>query len=159
AALRDPKVSELSVIREHNPEAIEWLEKEVKVDNPPGTELLQISMKGDRPEELTILVDAITTAYLREIVNKEHDKRLKRLDQLKKIYAQAEEGLRAQRQTLKNLAEASISGDDKALSVAQQFALEQLNMAKKDLMQYRSERLRLEAELKGQEAAKAPQVP
>jgi capsular exopolysaccharide synthesis family protein len=158
-ALLDPKVAELSVVREHHPEVIEWLEKDLKVDNPPGTELLQITMKGDRPEELKVLVDAITKAYLSEIVDKEHTKREQRLKQLESIYARVEKGLSAGRQELKRLAEAAISGDDKTLSVAQQFSLEQLNMAKKDLMQYRSERLRLEAELKGQATTPAPRLP
>src|SRR5205814_5420298 len=113
-ALRQRQVAELSVVREHATDAIEWLEKELKVENPPGTEMLQISIKGDRPEELTILVKAITQAYLREIVNKEHLRRLNRLGQLKDIYAKAEEGLRGQRQTLKDLSENAVSGDDKA---------------------------------------------
>ncbi|MBI1915853.1 MAG: polysaccharide biosynthesis tyrosine autokinase, partial [Planctomycetes bacterium] len=155
-ALRKPQIAELSVVREQ-PDAIEWLEKELRVDNLPGTELLEISIKGDRPEELTALVNEITKAYIGEIVEKEKNKRADRLKKLQDIYAKAENNLRRTRLTLKEWAETAGSGDDKTLTIKQQFALEQLNTAKKDLMQYASERKRLQAELpKGPDLAKAP---
>ena len=58
-----------------------------------GEDILRIAMSGDHPEELVLLVDAVTEAYLQEVVNKEQKKRLERLDQLKELYNRAEDSL------------------------------------------------------------------
>src|SRR5262249_20730421 len=70
AALKQPKVADLATIR-NQVEPIEWLEKEVKADYSAGPDSLTIFMNGDNPEELKILVNAITDAYLNEVVYKE----------------------------------------------------------------------------------------
>jgi capsular exopolysaccharide synthesis family protein len=147
SALRQPKVNSLSVVREW-PEPVEWLEDELQVDTTLGPGILRVSIKGDRPEELAHVVNAVADAYLREVVNKEHNKRLARLEQLKDIYKVYDEALRRKRRTLKTLAESAGSGDSQTLSLTHQFALEQLNAARKDLMQCRSELRRIEIELR-----------
>src|SRR5208282_3781343 len=60
AALRQPKVSDLSLVREQ-PDAAGWLESDLKVETI-GPELVRISLDGDRPDELTVIVNAVTQA-------------------------------------------------------------------------------------------------
>jgi capsular exopolysaccharide synthesis family protein len=146
---REPtKVSDLSVVREHQPDPVEWLVADLQVDYNVGSpELMRIALKGDKPEELAELVNAVTRAYLAEIVNKERKKRLDHLDQLKGYYSKYDENLRIKRRTLKQLADDAGSGDAQTLTLSHQFALEQLSMAKKDLMQCRSELRKLQLEV------------
>jgi capsular exopolysaccharide synthesis family protein len=162
AALRNPKVAELSVIREKQ-DPLEWLDKDLKVDFPASPELLRISIDGDKPEELQILVNEVRDAYLREIVNSERDVRKKKLDQLKSILEDYESRLRANRKTLRDLVENFGSGDSQSQALTLQFSLEQLQMAKKDLLQCRSELKRLQIEVSTGKALKdadvAPSVP
>src|SRR5271165_6768719 len=84
AALRQPKVADLTTIRKE-PDPIAWLEKELKVTYTSSPEILSVTLSGDPPDELKTIVDAVVTAYLQEIVNKEQIKRQARLDQLEKI--------------------------------------------------------------------------
>jgi capsular exopolysaccharide synthesis family protein len=137
AALRQPKVAELSAVREQL-DPVEWLEQRVQGDYSVAPEILRISMTGDRPQELVVLVDAVTEAYLQEIVNKEHKRRLERLDQLKELYNTHEDTLRRKRQALRDLAASAGSGDAKTLALKHRFAIEQLALAEKELMDVQS---------------------
>jgi capsular exopolysaccharide synthesis family protein len=162
AALRNSKVAELSVIREKQ-DPLEWLDKDLKVDFPASPELLRISIDGEKADELVILVNEVRDAYLREIVNSERDARKKKLEHLKSILEDYELRLRADRKTLRDLVENFGSGDSQSQALTLQFSLEQLQMAKKDLLQCRSELKRLQIEVSTGNAVKdadvAPSVP
>jgi capsular exopolysaccharide synthesis family protein len=97
-------------------------------------------------------VDAVTEAYLQEIVNKEHKRRLQRLDQLKELYNTYDENLRKKRQALRDLAAKVGSGDAKTLALKHQFAIEQLHMAEKELMDIQSQLRKLQVEAADQQA-------
>src|SRR5262249_43361439 len=62
AALRQPGAAELSVIRQQR-DPVAWLESELQVDYTLGPEVLRIALTGDRPDELAVLVNAVTDAY------------------------------------------------------------------------------------------------
>jgi hypothetical protein len=134
AALRKPKVASLATIAEQV-EPVEWLEKELQVDYSYGPETLRIALSGDRPEELAIIVNAVTDAYLEEVVTKEHRKRRARFEQLNEYYHKYDLALRDKRRTLKDLAEAAGSGDAHTLALKHRFALAQLAMAEQKLLQ------------------------
>jgi hypothetical protein len=102
AALRQPKVAELTLVRaQGNP--VEWLEKNLQADYKLAPEILRISRSGDRPEELKILVGAVRTAYLQEIVDKERNERQARLERLKKLQAEYDQTLRDKRRSFREL--------------------------------------------------------
>src|SRR5439155_326270 len=84
AALRLPKAADLRIVRQQI-EPVEWLEQKIQADYTMAPDILKVSMTGERPEEVLALVDAVTEAYLQEIVNKEHKRRLERLDQVKEL--------------------------------------------------------------------------
>ena len=103
AALRNPEVAALPLIRD-KVDPIEWLEKKILVDFAAGPEIMIISMLGDRPEEMSKIVNAVREAYLKEIVNKEQNTRLKRLDMLQKLYEKFDKNLRDKSKEAQSLA-------------------------------------------------------
>ncbi len=161
AALGKAEVAGLATVKEHA-DAVEWLEEELKVSLPGGAEILEISLSGKRAEDLAILVNAVTDSYLKMIEKVEHAERTERLEKLKKLYEKYQAELEAKRKKLRLLAETVGSNDKGTMALKQQYALEQLALAKKDLMQLRSELRRAQmetavSEVKGQ-ATLGPQV-
>ena len=66
AALRDPKVANLSLLADKL-DQLEWLEKEVHIDFSVAPEIMRISMRGLDTDALIPLVNAIRDAYLKEV--------------------------------------------------------------------------------------------
>src|SRR5262249_55721469 len=66
AALKKDEVGGRRVVSEQA-EPITWLEDELKVEYKEGSELLNVSMIGQDPDELVVLVNAVTESYLTEV--------------------------------------------------------------------------------------------
>lgn len=145
AALRQSKVAELPIVKQQEDPA-EWLAKELMLDYTLSPEILRVHLRGDQPEELVTLVNAVVNAYLQEIVAKEQVRQQARIDRLKQIYGQYEENLRGRRKTLRELAESAGSDDVQTLSMKQRLAAEQMGMAQRELLQLKSELRKLQIE-------------
>jgi capsular exopolysaccharide synthesis family protein len=145
AALRSPETAGLSLVKEQ-PDPVQWLEKEIKVEFP-SPEFIHITLSGDRPAELLKLVSAVTQAYLDGVVNKEHNLRQGKLENLKKVSSRFEERSRSKRTTLRQLQEDNGALDQKNMAILQQVALEDLHGVKKDLTQVRHDLRHLQVEL------------
>ncbi len=81
AALRDPNVASLPMLREQ-PDPVHFLEEELKVEYQEGSEILKIMLSGDDPRAVTMIVNAIHEAYFREVVDEEITRKKARLRQL-----------------------------------------------------------------------------
>jgi capsular exopolysaccharide synthesis family protein len=145
AALRQPKVADLAIVRKQD-DPISWLEKELRVAYSSSPEILSVSFSGDPPEEVKTIVDAVVAAYLTEIVNKEQIKRQARLDQLEKISTKYQENLRQKRLTLRRVAENVGTSDKQNLALKQLYTQEQYHLARKELLVVRSKLRELDAE-------------
>jgi Mrp family chromosome partitioning ATPase/capsular polysaccharide biosynthesis protein len=153
-ALNQPKVAELSIIKEIDQsqlEPVEWLEKEVQVDFTVGPEILRIAVNGDKPEELVVLVNALRESYLQKIVNWERSERLKKIEQQGDVLNKYEEDLRRKEKELRSLAKLVGSSDSKAGALRQQMTVEQLTTARRELRKTESDRRALEIRLKDQQ--------
>ena len=95
AALRTPAVASPPIVQEQA-SPIEWLEKEIRVEFANGPELLNTDMFGSDPDTMIKVVNAVRNAYMKEIVNKEQNVRLRRLDQSQRLYVKFDELLREQ---------------------------------------------------------------
>jgi len=126
SALRDPKVAKLEIVKQQI-EPVEWLEKEVEGDFSVAPEILRISMKGDKPEQMTVLVDAIAQAYKREIIDNEKNLRLEKLRTLSMLREKYEERLR-DRQRAQREIEQNAGGRD-AAARAMLLGFERQNLA------------------------------
>ncbi len=87
-ALRQPSISQLRLVRDEpwfgkrdNPVA--WLEKQLKVEFAQGSEFLRLSMRERYKDDLISLLNAITDAYMKEIVDAERIEQSTKLNKLK----------------------------------------------------------------------------
>jgi len=103
AALHNPKVAALPVLKQHS-DPVAWLEKTLVVDSPENDTLLRIGLKGDDPAALVLLVDAIRDAYVKDTLYKAHTLGSGRLNRLKDLYADYDDKLRNKRKHLSQLA-------------------------------------------------------
>jgi capsular exopolysaccharide synthesis family protein len=124
-------------------DAIEWLDKELQVDFANGSEILRISMTGVEAVEPMVLVNAVTQAYLDEIVDAETKKRRERYDLLKDTWNRYQESLRERRKELRRLTEQAGADDKKTLANLQQHELDRLGRAEEELARVQSEVKRL----------------
>jgi capsular exopolysaccharide synthesis family protein len=151
AALADPKVADLSVVRSHsNP--VEWLEKAIKADYSIAPEILSISISGEQDAELIILVNAVRNAYLQEIVNREQNELNTRLDRLREYLLTKENALKLKKTALRTQAQAVGSQDAQTLARVQQYAIERLSMVQRELNQVRSDLRKAQVETLAEEA-------
>jgi capsular exopolysaccharide synthesis family protein len=92
-ALRNPNVSELPMVRfdrlgRRRRQPVAWLEDELSVDLVGDSEILQISLSGQQPEEVISLLNAVVKSYMEEIVYSERTDKLTKRDTLKKQHAE-----------------------------------------------------------------------
>src|SRR5262249_27417980 len=103
-ALKSEDVKRLNVVLQQS-DPISWLDEELKVEFKDNSELASVSMTGEDPAELIVLVNAVTGAYLKEVLNEETKQRSQKLAELDDIYTKAKEKLRVKRETLRKRAE------------------------------------------------------
>ena len=84
AALQAKEVANIPMIKEQ-PDPIDWLQENLQAQFLQESELLEIALSGDSAEEVADVVNAITKAYIDEVVNQDHMQRQTRLDMLKRI--------------------------------------------------------------------------
>ncbi len=161
AALRSPDVANLSIVQEQE-YPVDWLEQELSVSSP-AAEFLRISLAGEKPRELAALVNAITNAYLDEVVNEEHKRRRERLADLQKIHREMEEELRQKYAALKRLVESLNGSQPASVQLRQQLEIEYFAELRKQLAQvmYEAKMAKIELEVRkaGAGEAKAPDIP
>jgi succinoglycan biosynthesis transport protein ExoP len=148
AALSDPQVMELATVKEQG-DPVDWLQKELKIDFKIGPEYMRATLSGDHPEELKVLLAAICEAYLLQIVNRERNKNLAHLEQLKEIQSKYEDLLRRRRESLLRLSQDDAKGPQ-GFEDKQRYARETLEEAEKELHKTTSDLRRLQLDLKAQ---------
>ena len=145
AALRDPKVAQLPVVRRQT-DAVKWLADELAVDFPGNAEVMRIQLTAAEPHTAQTLVAAVVDAYMREVVNVERDKRRSRLDELDRVYTDKEREMRNKRIDLKQLAEQLGTGDTAALAIQQQLAVQQFGELRREAMRLQYELRQLQTQ-------------
>ncbi|AGA26797.1 GumC family protein [Singulisphaera acidiphila] len=153
AALKQASVAKLPILTKMS-DPIEWLEGQLQVDFAPGSEILRISMTGEKPEIPMLLVNAVTQAYMDEIVDVEMKQSRQRYDLLKSTWNRYQESLREKRKQLKRLTELAGSDDKTTLASIHQHELDRLGRAEDELSRIQSElrSLRVEAEVLEEQA-------
>jgi succinoglycan biosynthesis transport protein ExoP len=145
AALKQPGIAKLPILTRMS-DPIEWLEKELQVDFAPGSEILRISISGEKPDDPMHLVNAVTQAYLDEIVDVEMKQRRQRYDLLKETWNRYQESLRDKRKELKRLTGLAGSDDKTTLASIHQHELDRLARAEDELGRVQSELRSLQVE-------------
>jgi polysaccharide biosynthesis transport protein len=125
SAVRSEQVRDLPIASE-KPDLVGWLEKDLRIEQVDGTEVVRVSLtsRGDG-SDLAPLVNAVVQSYMDEVVKGEHANQLARLDELRKLYAHAEERLRSLRELVTTLSRDLKGGDSKILTLRQQSLLDE----------------------------------
>ncbi len=158
-ALSKPEVAGLPTLTRlvtDGVDAEEYLQKTVTASFREGSEVLEISMGGDRPEDLAAIVNAVIDSYLTLIVDEERKERLVRLEKLEGLWNRYQSDLKLKRKSLEELVASVGSHDELALVMASQSKTSQLSMAESEMMKARSELLKIRAELSAPDAAEPP---
>lgn len=150
-AIRDPEVVSLSMLVE-KPHPTEWLEQNLKV-NDTGQEFLRVSLEGDRPVELAKIINAVSDAFLNEVVNKERTDRQDRLQKLQEFYSKALLEVRDKKEKLKNLAESLKTTDSETLSVKRQMEYEYFAQIREEFTRLRFDLMQASMQLAIREKA------
>ena len=139
AALNRPEVASMTSLRDAGIDPIEWLEKQIRAELPTNSELLQISIVGDHPEDLAPLVNAVADAYMEEIVTKEYNERRARSERMKEFLDSYQESLSEKRARRRKLAESVGSDNRQTLALRQQAVFEDLTAEKRELSRVQAE--------------------
>lgn len=95
AALRKPGISSLGILA-GEPDQVQWLTDEIAPSFQQNSELLSISLTGEsaQAEDLRKLVDAVSGAYLDEVVFKERQQRFLVKDALQSSFTKLSDEIR-----------------------------------------------------------------
>ncbi len=144
AALRDPAVAALELDK-RLPDPIAWLEKNIHA-NYRG-EVLQIAMDGPEPDELAVVVNAVTDAYIEEVVNVEANQRRVGYETLQGLSQTYQDRLQEKKKQLKSQTEQLGANSETSVQFTQELAIERREMAKNELLQLEKELKRLQVTL------------
>lgn len=155
-ALGQDQVRNLGLIK-RQPDTLStltWIDENLKVDIQDQSELLTVSLTGEEPAELVILVNALTRSYLNIISTQENSERKNRVEKMKVLYETANEKLREKVAARDALAKGQ--GGKDAISMAQKQAtlMNQLNRAQEQLQQVQFELEKKQIQLANQQAAR-----
>ncbi|MEW4527073.1 polysaccharide biosynthesis tyrosine autokinase [Maioricimonas sp. JC845] len=101
AALREPGVHQCPTIREkRDPEA--WLEESIDV-KAVGGQFMRISLTGERPADLKTIVEAVTNAFVTQVVDQQLQDRREKLVQLQELHGREQIELDRQQSALRRL--------------------------------------------------------
>lgn len=146
SALRRPGVADSTALRDE-PDPVGWLESQITVTAPPHSEVLQIGLRGERPAETALIVNAVTQSYLDDIVSQERGERLRRRDALEKKYKENMKELRSRYETFNELARTLGTGDSQEVLTQRGILLDQLGALRMQVSKTEQEIAGIDAEL------------
>lgn len=153
SALRRPGIANLESIRDES-DQVGWLTRHVTVSAPAESEVVQIRMRGDDPRELQMIVNAVTQAYLTDVVNKERTEKLARRDMLEKKYKENMAEVREKLETFNNLARSLGTRDSAEVATQRSLLLDHLGTLRAQLTRLQGDVTQIDTELALIEATK-----
>jgi capsular exopolysaccharide synthesis family protein len=147
AALRRPGIADLETLREAVPDQVGWLSRALQVTATPDSEVVQVRLRGQKADDVAKLVNAVTSAFLDDVVNKERTERLGRRDALEKKFKENMAELRARRETLNSLARTLGTRDSAEVANQRGLLLDHVGTLRGLLTQTQREIAAIDAEL------------
>ena len=146
SALRRPGISSLSILaKEEDP--VGYLMRNVQVSAPMESEVVQVRLRGENAAEVTKIVNAVTQAYLNDVVNKEKSERLQRHDTLERKYKENMAEVRSSLDTYNNLAKSLGTADSAEVATQRSLLLDHLGTLRAQMNQTQRDLMLLDAEL------------
>jgi capsular exopolysaccharide synthesis family protein len=152
-AVSDDKVRNLGIMRKFPSvrEAITWLQDDLKVDTQENNELMTITLPGDDAEELVVMVDALTHAYLSIINGKEQGQRQEKVKKLQEVANQTKEKLK-EKITFRDSKAKSMAVGSAGLHLLESYKMQQLAEARRMWSTSLFEATKIQAKLAGLKA-------
>lgn len=146
AALRRPGVDVLAPLVSEE-DKIGWLARNIQVSAPMESEVIQVRLRGENPQAITQVVNAVTQAYLTDVVQKERAERLRHRDMLEKKYKENMTEVRRRLDTYNNLAQSLGTTDSEQVSTQKALLVEHLTMLRAQQVQLSRDLTLIDAEL------------
>jgi capsular exopolysaccharide synthesis family protein len=151
AALEKPEVAQLAEVREQS-DPFDWLTKGLKTDVLLGPEILRVTLSGDRGEDVALIMNELTRAYLKECAAKEQGRVLERIDQLKANLKQVSETLREKRLRLVTMEDAIGAEDPETIHFRREAAMTALQSLQASKVKLALDRQETASDLAGHRA-------
>ncbi|MFL5244248.1 MAG: polysaccharide biosynthesis tyrosine autokinase [Gemmataceae bacterium] len=136
------KVGELGLQKQENFSALEWVESHIKVEFT-SPEIMQVSITGDNPTELSKLVDAVVETYLQDFSEEKDKEQLERLKLLRDVRTTYQSSLEGKRKFIREMA----TSNPLALQTQHVMTTRELGNARTELSKTRNELKRMKVEL------------
>jgi capsular exopolysaccharide synthesis family protein len=146
SALRRPGISSLATFSDED-DPVGWLMRNVQVSAPMESEVVQVRLRGENSKEVTQIVNAVTQAYLNDVVNKEKTERLQRRDTLERKYKENMAEVRANLDTYHNLAKSLGTSDSAEVATQRALLLDHLGTLRAQINQNQRDLTLIDAEL------------
>lgn len=126
AAMRE--ISELPMLkRERDP--VQYLKDELNVDFPGDSELMRISMRGEDPQQLVKIVEAVSTAYRNEVVDRDKQLKTENFDVLGATADSLRQQITREQENYKRLCELMGTTSQDVVETEQKLLHEQLSIS------------------------------
>lgn len=154
--LSQDQVRHLRLVQRH-PDTLStltWMEENLKVDFQEGSELLNVGLTGDEPDDLVVIVNALVKSYLGIIQSQEKSQRKDRADKVRLLYEAAKEKLGEKVAAREALLRGQGAKDVLSMQQRQLNVQSQMQRAQENLAQYQYELERKQAQFARLEATK-----
>jgi capsular exopolysaccharide synthesis family protein len=101
AALRDSKIGNTETLKKQE-DPIRYLEEQLLIEFSENSEIMKVTLTGDNPREIADIVNAVTAAYMKEVVHKDQTDRKAAAEELEHIRKSWEEGWKNTQQLVKD---------------------------------------------------------
>ncbi len=98
---------------------VEFLEQELDVNFDYSAEFIRISLSGEYPEDIAMVVNAVKDVYLDEVVYNERNKKINDLRSLEDKFKELDQNVRKNQDRIARLAEELGTGDSKVAIINQ----------------------------------------
>ena len=146
AALRRPSISDLGMLRDEI-DPVSWLARNVQVTAPMESEVVQVRLRGENATDVTKITNAVTAAYLEDIVNKDRAERLARRSALEKKYKENMVEMRSRRETFNALARTLGARDSSEVATQRSLLLDHLGSLRSQITQSQRDLVAIDSEL------------
>jgi hypothetical protein len=85
-ALRQNDINDLPLIKQHSNDPVTWLSKQIEIAFPGNGELMTVGMSSDEPEQAKKIVNAVLSAFVPEIIDRERDEKQITYDNLERQF-------------------------------------------------------------------------
>ena len=147
SALRRTGIADLELIQEQDEDPVGWLTRSIQVTAPMESEVVQVRLRGKNAADVAKIVNAVTSSYLEDIVNKERSEGLGRRDALEKKYKENVADMRQQRETFNSLARTLGTGNGAEVITQRALLLDHLGTLRAQLSQTQRDLTAIDAEL------------